>query len=110
MPAGGDGRQRAAVEGALEGDDAAALGLAGDELIAARDLDRAFAGLGAGIAEEHLVGERRRDQPLGEPLLAGDAIEVGGVPELAGLLGQRGDERGMRVAERVDGDAEAKSR
>ena len=51
-----------------------------------------------------------RDQPLGQPLLARDAVEVGGVPELAGLLGQRRDELGVRVAERVDGDARCRSR
>ena len=80
---GGDGGERAAVEGALEGDDAPALGMAVGEVVAPRQLDGALAGLGAGIAEEHLVGEGRLAQPLGQPLLAGDAVEVGAVPELA---------------------------
>ena len=74
-------------------------------MIAPRRLDRGLARLGAGIAEEHLVGERRGDQPLGQPLLPLDAIEVGGVPELAGLLGERRDEARMRVPEHVDGNA-----
>jgi hypothetical protein len=34
-----------------------------------------------------------------------DLVEVGDVPELAGLLGQRRDEMRMAVAERIDGDA-----
>ena len=101
----GDGRQRAAVEGALEGDDAPALGLAVGEVIAPRQLDGALAGLRAGIAEEHLVGERHLAQPLGQPLLAGDAIEIGAVPQLLRLLGERGDQLGMRVAQRIDGNA-----
>ena len=60
--------QRAAVEGALEGDDAVALRLAARRLILARHLDRAFHRLGAGIAEEHDVGEARFAQPRGQPL------------------------------------------
>ena len=99
VAAGGDGGQRAAMEGAVEGDDAPALRVAADEVIAARGLDRRLAGFRARIAEEHLVGERRGDQPLGQPLLALDPIEVGRVPELAGLLGQRGDEARMRMAQ-----------
>ena len=63
------------------------------ELVAPRGLDRALAGLRAGVAEEHPVGERRRDQPLGQPLLPGDPVEVGGVPDLVRLLGQRRDQR-----------------
>ncbi len=74
-------------------------------MIAPRGLDRALAGLGAGIAEEHLVGEGHRDEPLRQPLLPFDAIEVRRVPQLAGLLGQRRDEARVRMPERVDGDA-----
>ena len=60
LAAGGDGRQRAAVEGALEGDDAEALGLAVRRMVLARHLDRALDRLGARIGEEHVVGEGRR--------------------------------------------------
>ena len=102
---GGDGGERAAVEGALEGDDAPPLGLAVGEVVAPRQLDGALAGFGARIAEEHLVGERGLAQPLGETLLAGDAVEIGAVPQLARLLGQRRDQLGMGMAQRVDGDA-----
>ena len=42
-----------------------------------------------------------------EAALAGDLVEVGDVPELAGLLGQRRDEMRVAVAERIDGDAGA---
>ena len=105
VAAGRDGRQRTAVKSAAEGDDAPALRIAGDIVIATRRLDRGFARLGAGIAEEHLVGERHADEPLGQALLPLDAIEIGRVPQLAGLLGQRRDEAWMRVPQHVDGDA-----
>ena len=42
---------------------------------------------------------------LGERLLLRDPEEIGDVPELAGLLGQRLDQRRVGVAERIDGDA-----
>ena len=47
LAAGGDGRQRAPVEGALEGDDAKPLRRAVDEMVAARGLDRCLQRLGA---------------------------------------------------------------
>ena len=56
---GGERRQRAAVEGAGEGDDPDPLGLAVDEMVAARRLDGALDRLGAGIGEEDLVGKGR---------------------------------------------------
>ena len=105
LSAGRERRQRAAVERALEGDDAVALGLAVRRLILARHLDDAFHRLGAGIGEEHVVGEARGAQPLGQPLAFRDAIEVGDVPELLRLLGERLDQMRMRVAERIDRDA-----
>ena len=83
LAAGGERRQRAAVEGALEGDDAKALGPAVHIVIAARRLDGAFDRLGAGIAEEHAVGEGRRDELLAELALAGNLEDVGDVPELS---------------------------
>ena len=82
-----------------------AFGPAVHVVIAPRQLDGALAGFRARIAEEHLVGERHLAQPLRQPLLSGDAIEVGGVPHLVGLLGQRIDQLGMRVAQRIDGNA-----
>ena len=108
VAAGGDGRERAAVEGAFEGDDAPALGPAADIMVAPRRLDRGLARFGARIAEEDPVGERRRDQSLGELLLARDPIEVGRVPELLGLVGEGRDELGVGVAERIDRDARGK--
>ncbi len=58
----------------------------------------------ARIAEENLVGERDLDEPLGKLLLPGDPVEVGGMPELARLLGQRRDKPGVGMAEHIDGN------
>ena len=105
LAAGGDGRQRAAVKGAFHGDDAVALGLSVDMEVAPRGLDRAFQRLGAGIGEEHLVGEGRPGQTLGEPGLARNFVDIGQVPQFVGLVLQRFDKVRMGVAERIDGDA-----
>ena len=102
---GGERAQRAAMERALEGDDAIALGMALGEVIAAHDLDHAFHRFRAGIAEEHQVGKALLAQPRGE-LLAIRALEqVRHVPELGRLLLQRRDQMRMAVAQRIHRDA-----
>ena len=73
----------------------------------ARDLDRAFHRLGAGIAEEHEVRERRSAKPLGQALAVRNPVQIGDVPELLGLRAQCVDEMRMRVAEHIDRDAAA---
>ena len=73
-------------------------------MIAARDLDRAFDGLGTGIGEEHSIGEGRRAESLGETLLLRDAMQIRHVPELLSLAGQSLDQMRMRVAEGGDGN------
>ena len=107
LATGGDGRHRAAVKGALEGDDPVALGLATPVVEPARHLDRALQRLGAGIAEERGVGERMRDQALGQALLRLDAVEIGAVPELLGLGLEHRHQVRMGVAEQGDRDAAA---
>ena len=52
-----DRRQGAAVERALEGEDAIALAMAVDVMTPPRHLDRRLVGLGPGIREEHEIGE-----------------------------------------------------
>ena len=68
--------------------------------VAARELERRLVRFGAGIAEEHALGERRVDETLGEPQRRFVREPVGDVPELSRLLGQRPDERRMAMAER----------
>ncbi len=107
LAAGRDGGERAAVECALEGDDPEALRLAALILKAPRHLDRALERLGAGVAEEHGVGERLRDQALGQLLLVLDAVEVRAVPELLGLRLEGRDQMRVGVAEERDRDPAA---
>ncbi len=55
--------------------------------------------------KKHEIGEALFAQPLGQPLAFRNPVEVGGVPELVGLLGDRLDQMRMGMAERVDRDA-----
>ncbi len=98
-------RQRSAMEGALESDDAIALGPFADRLIFAGALDGAFHRFGARIAEERDVGEARRAEALRGALLFRNFIKVGDVPSLLRLFGKRSDKVRMRVAQRIDGNA-----
>jgi hypothetical protein len=76
-------------------------------VVAPRRLDRAFQRLGAGIGEEHPVGEGRLDQPLRQPPLLGHLVEIGCVPQLAGLFAQGLDQMRMGMAQRAHRDAAA---
>ena len=105
LAAGSERRQRAAVEGAFEGDDANPFRMTADGVILARHLDRAFHRLRAGIAEEDDVGKARRAQPLRQRLGFRNPVKVRDVPELVSLVGQRLDQLRMRVAEHIDRDA-----
>ena len=77
-----------------------ALGPARLVLVAARQLDDALHRLGAGVAEEHLVGEAVRGQALGQARALGDLVEVGDVPQLGRLLGECGDQVRVGVGSR----------
>ncbi len=102
---GGERGQRAAVERALEADEAEALRLAGVGHGAAHHLDHALVRLGARVAEEHAVGERRIDQPLRQPFGLRNAIQVGRVHHLGGLLGDRLHQMRMPMSQAGRGDA-----
>jgi hypothetical protein len=95
------------MECALEGDEAKTLRRASGGVILARHLDGALERLGAGVGEEHGIGKRRLDQPAGQPLAFGNAIEVRGVPQLLPLAHQCGHQVGMGMAEDRHGDAGA---
>ena len=108
IAAGGERRERASVKRSLEGDQPVALRLAIGGVKFARRLDRAFDRFRAGIAEEHLIGEARLDQPAREPFRLGNLIEIGDVPGTRRAPLQRIDETRVAMAERVDRDARAK--
>ena len=55
----------------------------------ARELDRGFVRLRAGVAEEDPVGERRLAQLLGEAYRRLHEVEVAGMPEPARLIDER---------------------
>ena len=84
-----DGGQRAPVEGTLAGDHPVAPGGAVFGVVLADHLEPALDGLAARVGEEDRIGEAVVDQALGEAFLAGDVVQVGGVPDLCRLLGER---------------------
>jgi hypothetical protein len=51
------------------------------------------------------VGEAGLAQQLGQPRLRLGVVQVADVPQLVGLLMQRGQQIGIAIAQRVDGDA-----
>ena len=97
LAAGGQGRQRAAVESALERQNPETLGISIDRMALSRHLDRGLVGLRARIGEEDEIRERRVGEPPGEALAFGHLKQVGRMPELAPLVRQCLDEMGMRV-------------
>ncbi len=108
LAAGGYCCERPAMEGAFERHQPIALRRAGLEMIAARGLDRAFDRFRAGIGEERHVGEGGCAQPRGQPLLFGNAVQIGHMPQFFRLLGQRLHEMRMGVTERGDRDPAGK--
>jgi len=83
------------VKRALESDDPKPVGITAGGVIFARHLDGAFHRLGTGIGEEHQIGERRCAEPFGQPFSLRNAVQIGHMPELFGLCGERLDQ--MRV-------------
>ncbi len=102
----GERAHGAAVEAVLERDQLGALrARLGDHLIAARELQRGFVGLGAGVAKEDAPLERAALERLGQTHLGLEIIEIRRVHQLARLRGDRVGQAGMTVPEHADGDA-----
>lgn len=104
LSAGGDRRERAAVESTFEGDDVELLDVPLGEMIAPRRLDRTFERFRTRIGEEHPIGEGHLGQPPRKAFLPRNLVEIGQMPDLVGLRLQRLDEMRMGMAERVHGD------
>ena len=94
------------MERAVRADHVEAIGTAVLLAVAARELDRALVGLGAGVGEEHATAAaEQRVEPLGDPGLHVVVIEVRHVQQRARLIGDRVGDLGMRVTERRDREA-----
>jgi hypothetical protein len=72
--------------------DPVALGLAFRVPVFPRRLDAALHRFGAGIGEEHRIGEGRVDQAFGQALLFRDLVEIRQMPHASRLRFQRGNE------------------
>ena len=102
---GGQSRQRAAMESALEGNHAIAFRMAFGGVIPAHHFDGALHGLGAGIGEEDEIGKALLAQPRRQPLAVRRLEQVRDVPEFCRLRLKRCNEMRMAMAERVHGNA-----
>ena len=107
LAAGRDGGQRPPVEGALAGDHPVAPGGIVFSVVLADHLEPALDSLTARVGEEDRIGKAVVDQTLGEARLSGDVVQVGRVPDLARLLGERLDQMRVAMAERRHRDAGA---
>ena len=76
-----------------------------DELVAPRHLDGELDRFGAGIGEETGVGKGIGDQLPGQAFLPRHAVQIGGVPQFARLVGERLQQPGMGMTESVDRDS-----
>lgn len=104
-----DGEQGAPVEAVAGGDDLVLLRAVDIVGVAASQLEGRLVGLGAGVGEEHPLGEGGVHQLArqAQGRLVGE--DVGNVPDALGLLGERLDQRRMRVAQEVTAMPPAKS-
>ena len=101
---GRQGRHGAPVEGLLHDDDRRIV----DTLlmpIEARQLDRRLVGFAAGVAEKDFVHAGQGGQFGRQLLLLRHAIKIGRMQQTTGLGGNCGDQLGVIVTERGDGDS-----
>ena len=73
--------------------------------VQAGDLQRRLIGLGAGVAEEHVVHAGEFRQARCQPLLRADVVEIRGMQKGPGLFLQRLCHRRVGVAKATDGDS-----
>src|SRR5690606_22330306 len=96
---------RASVEAVDGGDDLVFLGAEGVMRIATCQLERRLVGFGAGVTEKGTVGEGRIHQLFRQAQRRLIGEDIGDVPELASLLGQRLHQRRVCMPEHVHGNA-----
>ena len=107
IPSGGQRGHGAAMEGAIKADQPVAFWVAVLRVVFADSLDHALIRFGAGIAEKHAVSEGVFHMPLRQPFRLRDAIQVGGMNDLAGLFRNHPRQMLVPVAERGGRDARA---
>ena len=105
LAGGGQGGQGPAVEAVHQGDDLVPALAVVVKAVFPGCLDGALVGLGPRIAEEHLAHAGAAAQPLGQLGAGSGVVEVGGVLELVGLLGNRLGPVQVAVAQAVHPDA-----
>ncbi|MNZ80623.1 hypothetical protein D3C78_992650 [compost metagenome] len=105
LAADGHGEQGAAVEAVGRRDDLVLVRAVDVVGITAGQFERCLVGLGAGVGEEYALGKGGIHQLPGQAQgrLVGE--DVGHVPDLVGLLGERLDQRRVGMAQGVHGDA-----
>ena len=105
LSGGGQGGDGAAVEAVDQRDDIVAVGTVLVEAVLAGGLDGTLVGLCARIAEEYLAHPGALAELFGQLAAGGGIVEVGGVLQLMGLLGDGLGPRHVAVTQTVDADA-----
>ena len=105
LPAGADGEKGAPVKRVVKGDDAVLVRAETPLRVAAREFERGFVGFGAGVGEEHALGESHVAQAARQFNRRRVHQQVADMPEFAGLLGEDAAQFRVGVPERADRDA-----
>ena len=108
LTGGGQGGDGAAVEAVHQRDDRGAVLVVVVHAVLTGSLDGALVGLGTGVAKEHLAHAGALAQLFGQLAAGGRVVEVGGVLQLMGLLGNGFGPVQITVAQTVDTDAAGK--
>ena len=105
LAANGDGEQRAAVEGVVEGDDFAFFTAKLIVGIFPRQLKGRLVGFGAGVAEKHLVGKGRLHEGFRQLQHRLVGIAIADMPQFRQLILQGLSQRRVSMAQGVHCDA-----
>ena len=108
LTGGGQGGDGAAVEAVHQRDDRGAVLAVVVHAVLTGGLDCTLVGLGTGVAEENLAHSGALAQLFGQLAAGGRVVEVGGVLQLMGLLGNGFGPVQITVAQTVDTDAAGK--
>ena len=105
LSGGGQGSNGTAMEAVDQRDDIVAVSTVFVEAVLAGGLDGTLIGLCARVAEEHPALSGALAELFGQLAAGGGIVEVGGVLQLMGLLGDGLGPRHVAVTQTVDADA-----